>query len=359
MSRDLKYVFGWHLAIWVAYLAFKVFYEFSWVSVSTQYKEVESIILLQEALIAQLTTLPVKALFAYWLIFYLLSSSLNLTIRFVLFLLGLGVAIILYRIGIVYVTLPLAYHSNPETQSLFSIPTISAGLVDILLISGVLSSVELYKRSVASEAKTQRLEKEKIEAELLFLKSQTNPHFLLNTLNNLYALARKKSDKTAESIMKLSNLMKYVLYQTSKHYVPLRSEIEIIKDYISLEQLRYGKRLDVSINLEEMDPVYVIGPLLLLPLVENAFKHGVGETTEDPSIMISAKVENDILTFIIKNSIEWKTNPPQNDGIGLANLRRQLKLKYKSHVLETKEGDNTFYTHLELSLHEKNKMLDH
>lgn len=188
------------------------------------------------------------------------------------------------------------------------------------------------------------------QAELNYLRSQTNPHFLFNTLNNIYSLARDKSDLAPESILRLSKILRYMLYETSAPYAAIEQEIKIIDDYIELEKLRYHE-LHVNFNHDLEDRKQALPPLLLIPLVENAFKHGVSETRDRPSVTIHLSVKNRILLFIVENS----TGEPAGDAnlkenIGLSNLRRQLALLYTNYSLDIRPGDFTFTATLKINL---------
>ncbi len=150
----------------------------------------------------------------------------------------------------------------------------------------------------------QQLRIEKQAAELNYLKSQTNPHFLFNTLNNIYSLARDKSDLAPESILRLSKILRFMLYETGGEYIAIEQELKIINDYIALEKLRYDESLRINFNHDIEDMKQALPPLLLIPLVENAFKHGVSETRNQPFVDIHLSVNNRQLTFIVKNSTE-------------------------------------------------------
>ena len=170
---------------------------------------------------------------------------------------------------------------------------------------------------------TQQLRIEKQEAELNYLKSQTNPHFLFNTLNNIYSLARDKSDLAPESILRLSKILRFMLYETGGEYIAIEQELKIINDYIALEKLRYDESLHVNFNYDIEDMKQALPPLLLIPLVENAFKHGVSETRDQPFVDIHLSVNKRQLTFVVKNSAEaFRGTEPVKENIGLSNLRR-------------------------------------
>ncbi len=197
----------------------------------------------------------------------------------------------------------------------------------------------------------QQLRIEKQQAELNYLKSQTNPHFLFNTLNNIYSLARDKSDLAPESILRLSKILRYMLYETSGQYVAIEQELKIINDYLELETLRYDESLQINFNHNLEDRHQAVPPLLLMPLVENAFKHGVSETRGRPFVDIHLSVNKQLLTFLVKNSTDLSSSEKSpKENIGLSNLRRQLELLYKEYSLSVQQGEAEFSATLKINL---------
>lgn len=195
------------------------------------------------------------------------------------------------------------------------------------------------------------LHEKKREAELNALKNQLNPHFLFNTLNSLYLLALKKSDKTVRVIENLSHILDYMLYRCDKKYVMLRDELLLINKYIELEQIRYGKRVNISFD-ESITGEEKIAPLLLLTFVENAFKHGVSEAIENAAITIQVENKGNKLFFNLKNTKpDMQPEINERKSLGLSNIKKQLELLYPNkHQLNIVEKPNTYKTELELCL---------
>jgi two-component system LytT family sensor kinase len=197
----------------------------------------------------------------------------------------------------------------------------------------------------------QQLLIQKQAAELNYLKSQTNPHFLFNTLNNIYALARDKSDLAPETILRLSKILRYMLYEAGGEYIAIEQELKIIGDYISLEQLRYDDSLRVNFNYDVEDMKQALPPLLLIPLVENAFKHGVSETRSRPFVDIHLQVVKRQLAFFVRNSTEETTDGGKvKENIGLSNLRRQLELQYTDYQVSLEQRPMEFSATLKINL---------
>ena len=197
-------------------------------------------------------------------------------------------------------------------------------------------------RFYKNQQKYLQLNEQKKTAELTALKHQLNPHFLFNTLNNIYALAIKKSDQTPEVIDKLSDILDYMLYRCNDTFVSLQKEIELIENYLSLEKVRYGKRVQISFEKEIQQDVK-IAPLLLLTFIENAFKHGVSQELKEAFITIRIRTEKKQIIFFLENS-KSKTKVKKNTKycIGLKNVKKQLDLLYLNNnfldIENTKES---------------------
>ncbi|MGB0525327.1 MAG: sensor histidine kinase [Flammeovirgaceae bacterium] len=218
--------------------------------------------------------------------------------------------------------------------------------------------LKLIKDRFEEQQKQKQLEKEKMTAELNFLRAQIHPHFLFNTLNNLYLLTLKKSDKAPETVIKLSEIMDYMLYQCNEPLVPLEKEIKLVENYIGLEMLRYGDRLKVTFekNVDELQRK--IAPLLLLSMVENAFKHGASSEIGQPRIEIGLiQVENSLnfRVFNTKSMIPQKDEQHYKKGIGVSNTKRQLELIYPNrHELVVEEEDASYMVDLFIDLNSEN-----
>jgi two-component system, LytTR family, sensor kinase len=196
----------------------------------------------------------------------------------------------------------------------------------------------------------QQLMIEKQRAELSYLKSQTNPHFLFNTLNNIYALSLEKSDRASEAVLRLSKILRFMLYETGGEYIAIENELKIIGDYIELEKLRYDN-LNVNFNHDIEDMKQSIPPLLLIPLIENAFKHGVSETRFNPFVDTHLSIKSRQLALTVKNSTSGTANTePITENIGLSNLRRQLELLYSDYALTCSREKNVFTAVLKINL---------
>jgi len=231
----------------------------------------------------------------------------------------------------------------------FELYKIIPGFLVTVMISTTYKTI--YDRIQAEELATEK-QKENLKTELSFLRSQINPHFIFNVLNNIVSLVRLKSDQLEPTILKLSSLMQYMLYETDEEKVSLPDEANYVESYIDLQKMRFSSRVKIkaSFNVNE-DNTYFIEPMLLIPFVENAFKHGVG-IIEDPFINITLYVEGSMLHFSVENKYNVaNTSKDKTSGIGLANVSRRLQLLYgKEHTLTVTTNDGIYKVVLQIKL---------
>jgi sensor histidine kinase YesM len=224
------------------------------------------------------------------------------------------------------------------------------------LIGGVSSIGKIMTDWIAENRKKQEAQNESMQSELKFLKSQINPHFLFNTLNSLYALTLKKSDKAPDIVIKLSEMMRYMLYECNEPAVPLRKEINYLKNYLDLERLRQKEGIDISLDVQGEVVNQRIAPLLLIPFLENSFKHGINAAIKGGFVHATLQVAPRSIRFDLENT-KGNVLPRSPDatrpsgGIGLVNVRRRLELLYPDrHELTIREKPTTYAIHLTLEL---------
>lgn len=200
------------------------------------------------------------------------------------------------------------------------------------------------------------LEKERVESELKFLKSQINPHVMFNHLNSIYYYTLEKSDKAPQMLLKLSEIMRYMLYEANEKFVSLQKELDYIRNYIDLEKIRLEDRGEVEFQVEGAPDNLRIAPLLLISFIENSFKHSMQTQDDDIWIQIHIDIEDDWLDFRAENS--WSQSReeaggrPDQEGIGLQNVRKRLQLLYPNrHSLHISRSDDLFLVHLRIKLH--------
>lgn len=219
-----------------------------------------------------------------------------------------------------------------------------------IFIIAVSTSIKLAQKWFENETQRKAMIHEKLNSELLMLKSQVNPHFLFNTLNGIYSLANSKSDKTAPAIVKLSQLMRYMLDESKQQLVPLSSELDYINTFIDLQKLRLFENVKVEFNITGNTDHIKIQPLLLIPLIENAFKHGTN-SSNPCLIKIDLDIKNKSIQLVVSNDIFKSRKEYEHSGFGLNNIRRRLDLEYpEQHVFSTHEIDNRFIATLLINI---------
>lgn len=214
------------------------------------------------------------------------------------------------------------------------------------------TAYQMSRDRMRADKLAQEKENENLKTELSLLRSQVSPHFMFNVLNNMVALARKKSDQLEPSLIKLSSLMRYMLYDADGDKVSLEKEIDYLQSYIDLQKQRFGKNVTISTDFSDIDRSYEIEPMLLIPFVENAFKHGTG-FMEDARIDMILKVKHGLLQFEVRNRYneDLQEVKDKTSGIGLTNVKRRLNLLYgNKHGLFINKTDGWFISSLQLNL---------
>jgi hypothetical protein len=227
-------------------------------------------------------------------------------------------------------------------------------IFNLSTLVGLAVAIKLLKRWWLKQRETEQAAREKISAELQLLKAQIHPHFLFNSLNNIYSFALEGSPKAPEMIQKLSGLLHYMLYECKQPLVPLEKELKMIQDYISLEKIRYGERLRIDMQIQQDCDHDMIAPLLLIPFVENSFKHGTSKMLSRPEITLNIIVKENILYFKLTNSrpvgIE-EIAVDGNRGLGLKNVKKRLALLYtRRHELQIIDESSSYTVWLKVVL---------
>ena len=308
--------------------------------------------------------LPVLILAVYTNLYFIIPNYL-LKKRYLLFFIFLFISAAIFTLfqrGAAYfVIAPLLYPpqvmANYIRLGFFYPYYLITNLIAIYSVVIVAAFIKLFKNWLDKERTAQQLSKEKIETELMFLKSQIHPHFLFNVLNAIYALTLKKSDLAPEMVLKLSSLLDYMLYECNTESVPLCKEIKIINDYIELEKIRYGNKVKVQFNTTGTTDGIYIAPLILFPLIENSFKHGINNEINNSWIEISMDVSVHKLIFKVENSSSNTSEKETDDGetgIGLNNVKRRLDLLYTNkYHLTIERKKSSFVIILEIIFTQK------
>jgi sensor histidine kinase YesM len=264
----------------------------------------------------------------------------------------------MYLLFTLLIALAIALSTTFITNSLKEMPLslFIAHFITKLFIGLFVMGTGTAYRFVMEVMKQESRQREGMAMELSFLRSQVSPHFMFNTLNSMVALARKKSDKLEPALIELSNLMHYMLYESDQEKVNLSKEIDYIQSYIDLQTLRFGHNVRIAFKVNEPLPADpCIEPMLLIPLIENAFKHGIG-LIEDPEIDIQLQVEKERILLSVRNKYNVTTQETKDrtSGIGLVNLERRLKLLYPhKHILDIAPNGAYFKASLKLDIHDQ------
>ena len=221
----------------------------------------------------------------------------------------------------------------------------------LIYTTGTGMAAFFLRRNVLMQRQKEEKEKLQKEMELTYLKEQVNPHFLFNSLNSIYALSRQQSPETPEVVMQLSELMRYQLESSKKDTVLVKEELEFIENYLLLEEKRLSNRCTIEFAIRGDLHGLKVAPMLLIPFVENAVKHGAQSTNEQSTIDVSATVKNKTLHFRIDNSKPTVKPILKRQGLGLENVKRRLKLLYpNSHKLKIDDSDKEYHVHLAIDL---------
>jgi sensor histidine kinase YesM len=225
--------------------------------------------------------------------------------------------------------------------------------VSAFFVTAFIGLIKFVEDYFELEARSRELENRQLTSELRFLKAQVNPHFLFNTLNNLYYLAVNKSDQTPEVIAKLSGMMRYMIHESNAEKVPLNKEVEYMENYLDLEKLRLNEEVPITFEVEGNITGARISPLILIAFLENAFKHGIGSATGNSWITVSLRVEEGTLHYKVVNSVVSQADKTVREasGLGLANVRRRLDLSYPGkYELDVTEDTERYRVHLKIDL---------
>ena len=243
----------------------------------------------------------------------------------------------------------IAAEHNPPFYVQFGVAML-AGLRGSITVGGVAAAIKLMKCFYEKQQAALVLEREKVNAELQMLKAQLHPHFLFNTLNNIYSFTQDVSEKASGMIMGLSQLLRYMLYECNKPLVPLDKELHMIHDYLALERIRYDEQLDIALQVPVLPARLMIAPLMLLPFLENAFKHGASRMTEHPWISLSVTVSDRLMIMKLINGKpagQYDAAP----GIGIANVRKRLESLYPdAHELQIIDEEEMYIVNLKMVL---------
>ena len=300
----------------------------------------------------ELKVMLIKLPFTYFVIYYLVPNWLvkkkYITFGVLFFGSALVAGTLIWALYYLYL-----FPASPDAQKGFINVKLLYKAVDLIYISSLPTILKLLQLSIQQEKVTLQIAQQRSDAELKVLKNQLHPHFLFNTLNNLYGMVLTNHPKAPDVITRLSDMMSYMLYECDTRSISLEKEIANLENYIELEKIRYGSRLEIAFEKGGEVNGKQIAPLLLLPFVENAFKHGAAKNEKDPWICINLWVNDNLLNFTVENNVvseNGQLHVHTQSGIGLINVKKRLDMIYPGkHTLEVKEHD-TYLSKLNLDL---------
>ena len=277
---------------------------------------------------------------------------------FILFLLSSIFMMVVVKFNLTYYLLSSnVWPEGPEIVNTLTANYVMDMMIGELYVITFVTAIKITSDWIQENKRSSDLEKAQLETQLLFLRSQVSPHFFFNTLNNIYSLSLEGSKRTPKVILKLSELMRYLIYDTKNKRQDLSNEILCIQNYLELEKIRYSDNLEINMNIVGQIEGKVIAPILLLSFVENAFKHGANKSIDKIKIDIDFNVKGDFLNFKIVNQIPVRPKNKQifkrnQGGIGLSNVKKRLKLGYKKddYKMSINSSNNLFTVKLKIKV---------
>ena len=373
-SDERKHRLARHIAFWLLWcIAFNLLFHFpnhvfkGWDTSgpgTKNYQQLGPVLFFIKALLVNsfLGVIVPQVAFTYVLIYWLLPNYFfKRRNPIIVISVAAAVLLIFYAIAVTFKHAPALYNrlsGNDSNALLFDAATRRIVVIDQLsslpIVLGFALMIKFVKRWWQKQKETELLAKEKTKAELQLLKAQVHPHFLFNTLNNIYFFTLTNSAQAPVMIKKLSGMLNYILNECNQPLVPVEKEIKMIRDYMALEKIRYAEQMQMTIDIKGGHLDKMIAPLLLIPFVENSFKHGASKMITEPWVKLDLSIENNRLLFNIINSKPANNESPITKGnIGLRNVTKRLDLLYPgTHELNIVTDPDSYAVHLSLQLYE-------
>ncbi|MBX2893145.1 MAG: sensor histidine kinase [Saprospiraceae bacterium] len=351
MNKQKWHIYAGHTLYWL------LFFLFDWLATSGKVGRVESGLLLKEAFINFVSA----ALLAYSSIYWFRANWFDGRYR----RLAVGVLVFIVAAGFFKHALKTLFLYLPMLSThLADVPSwlnywkpryVLGSIVSPVLQASIVVMAYFFSLWTRQQRLIEKAKREKVEAELELLKSQVEPHFIFNTLNNIYYLAQNNHPRTGEMIYRLAQLLSFMLYDSRKSLIPVEKELDYIRDYVNLERIRYGENLDISVNVFGVLKDAMVPPLLLLPLVENAFKHGIAPSGQG-WIRVDVSRRNGSVVCKVENSVPEqileKLEKNEASGLGLRNLGNRLEALFpQNHELKILRGKESFLSVLSVPLY--------
>lgn len=338
------------------YYVLEVYLDFYWSRY--QFPDTEWQVRLQHTVLLEIGYLLIKMPLSYALLYVYEKSRIRKWYAFILYFSIISAAVLAHRFFTHYIIYPHIYGmvetlDGKEPSGFINGLVAFNSFMDLIFLAGLMFGVEITRQKNVLKEQYSQLKSEKLDQELTMLKAQINPHFLFNTLNNIYGMALKKADATPDAILQLSKVMRYNIYEAAERYISIDKDVENIRDFLQIQQIRH-RDLAIRFNEDIDHPSQEISPLILIQFVENAFKHGVSETLGKSFIHIDIKLNNGVLHYYIENSKEEKPHG-NSTKIGLKNIRRQLELLYPKHILTVESTNDRYIVTLIINLNDPSR----
>lgn len=350
MNTQKGYIIAGHLLYWL------LFFLFDWLAISGRVGKVDSEHFFKAASINFVSAASLAYLTIWWFSTNWFAGRYGrLTLGIAVFILMAGLLKHGLNTWLLYIPMLETHISNVASWIAYWKPRYVLGsIVSPVLQASIVVMAYFFRLWTRQQRVIEKAKREKVEAELELLKSQVEPHFIFNTLNNIYYLAQNKHPRTGEMIYRLAQLLSYMLYDSRKSLIRVEKELDYIRDYVNLERIRYGEKLDISVNVYGALQDAMAPPLLLLPLVENAFKHGIAPAGQG-WIRVDVSRRNGHLVCKVENSVPEKATEKDSrneaSGLGLSNLENRLSALFPgNHELKTLHGKESFLSVLSIPL---------
>lgn len=357
-SNEKRYCVQRHLAFWAMWWLFSGFiYSMGPLPFNMGY-----IKNLFRSMTESLAFMPMHIFLTYSLIYFiiprfLLKQRYVLTVVFVLVSFAITALLSVMISGTIIGPIRSLYQYHYSFTSYVNVSfamAFMAGLRGGITVGGMAAAIKLMKHWYVEGQRNLQLQKENAEAQLQILKAQVHPHFLFNTLNNIYSKTQNTSSAASEMIFGLSDILRYMLYECNKPLVPLSHELKMMQEYIELERVRYGNKLDLHVELPEDTEAYFIAPLMILPFIENCFKHGTSNILEQPWVNLTITLEQDEMVMKLLNSKAEKNVSVNGRGIGIANAKKKIvTIISRQTPVDYTGRAGSFYCYFKTSIGEK------
>lgn len=362
-SDERKYRIRRHVAFWTFWWIFQAFlYSFIAWNSNGRYNE-RLIIAFVESFIFTWSHMFLAYALMYFVIPRFLLQQRYWTTAILTIMLFLATAWFSMLLGnyiinpIINVLADKGYVFRDEMKPIIIHRSMMGGLRGGLTTAGIAAAIKLMKHWYVKEQRNLQLQKENVESQLQLLKAQVHPHFLFNTLNNIYSHTQDTAPVAAKLITGLSDILRFILYEGNNALVPLSKELQMIRDYIDLEKIRYGNRLELHLDLPDHTDELYVTPLLLLPLVENSFKHGASSMLDQPWINMQVSLNGNRMHMKLVNGKAGVPQPAKSSGIGIQNVRTRLALLYPGkHEFNVTNEEEVFILNMKVELERKSRL---